>query len=209
MENNLQNLFPVPLWKAQIGDEKLNKKLNDAIHDIAKKDTQFDPEKYPFGYTSYISHLPLQNDIRFKEITQKILIECKHYLSAMRIKKTIEDHALGLRVYDLFCNINKQYSFHGPHRHECADLSVVYYVDVNEQSSAFVAHNPAEPLFMHTRLEFFEDDSPLVNDQHEIQPKTGQVLIFPSWLMHEVKQQKTVQERVSIALNLGIIKKNE
>ncbi|MEM6406626.1 MAG: TIGR02466 family protein [Pseudomonadota bacterium] len=205
MEENLTYLFPTPLWRVLVGDSSLNKSLRAAIYDVARNDTNFDATKYPFGYTSYISGLLLHHDVRFKEVTQKILVECKKFLLALQIKKQVNNARLGLRVNDLFCNINKKYSFHGPHRHERSDISAVYYVDVGTESSAFVAHNPAEPLFMHTQLDFFEADSPLVKDQHIIQPATGELLIFPSWMMHEVKQQQSDQERISIALNLEII----
>lgn len=204
MEDNLTHLFPTPLWRVLVGDADLNKSLKTTIYDIAQKDTDFDAAQYPFGYTSYISGLPLHHDVRFKQITQKILVECKKFLVALRIRKQVNGVSLGLRVHDLFCNINRKYSFHGPHRHECSDLSAVYYVDVGTASSPFVAHNPAEPLFMHTRVDFFKPDSPLIKDQHIIQPETGELLIFPAWMMHEVKQQQTDQERISIALNLGI-----
>jgi uncharacterized protein (TIGR02466 family) len=200
----LQLLFPTPVWEANIGDDKINKLLKSAIYDIEKNDTSFKQEFYPCAYSSYINKIPLTKDIRFKDITLRVLGEAKKFLAAVNMKKN-PHLSLSLQVHDLFCNINRKYSFHGPHRHEDSDLSAVYYVDTNAKSSPFVVHNPIEPLLMHTRDVLYEENSPMIQGTQTIQPQTGKVLIFPSWLMHEVRQQLVDQDRISIAFNLEIV----
>ena len=201
-DSNLRLLFPTPLWEAHIGDEALNTKLKEAVYSVEKSDTTFDQKKYPFGYTSYHSNTRLDTDVRFREITLRVLREAKKFLITVQMKKALEHTILSLRVYDLFCNINRKYSFHGPHRHEYVDLSAVYYVDVDADSSEFIAHNPIEPLLMHTRPHFFVDTSPMAQEKQGFRPQNGKLLLFPPWMMHEVAQQRTDYERISLAFNL-------
>ena len=205
---NLKLLFPTPLWEADIGDETLNNHLRETIFSIEKSDDKFNADRYPFGYTSYASDINLAQDARFQEITRRVLQEAKKFLVAMQMQtqaKVLKDLVPSLQVYDLFCNINRKYSAHGPHRHECVDLSAVYYVDVGEDPANFIAHSPTEPLLMHTRSQFFADKSPMAQEKQSFRPETGKLLMFPSWMMHEVQQQKTDSERVSLAFNLGIV----
>ena len=204
---NLRLLFPTPLWEARIGDKALNAKLKEAVYSVEKSDTTFDRKKYPFGYTSYHSGMRLDADVRFREITLRVLQEAKKFLVAMQMKKELDHSILSLRVHDLFCNINRKYSSHGPHRHEYVDLSAVYYVDVDTDSSEFIAHNPIEPLLMHTRPHFFADTSPMAQEKWEFRPENGKLLLFPSWMMHEVAQQRTDHERISLAFNLGFMER--
>lgn len=37
-----------------------------------------------------------------------------------------------------------------------------------------------------------------------IRPKTGSMLMFPSWLSHGVRPYKGAATRISIAINLGV-----
>ena len=202
--NNLKLIFPTPLWECQIDNAELNDSLKKAIYDVEKSDTKFDTSQYPFGYTSYISKFPLQEDVRFKEITQHVLQEARKFLAAMQIK-ALDGSILNLRVYDLFCNINRKYSLHVSHRHECSDLSAVYYVVAGKGAANLIAHSPIEPLLMHTRSHFFPNNSPMAQEIQSFTPETGKLLIFPSWMMHEVTQQKTDSERLSLSFNLGIV----
>lgn len=207
MENDsLKLLFATPLWEAQIGDERMNAQLKAAIYDVERNDTAFDSNKYRFGYTSYHSGLPLYRDIRFKEVTQRVLQQARLFLHAVRVR-TPDGKRLSLQIIEIFCNINRKYSVHGAHRHECCDLSAVYYVDVPAGSAHFAANSPLEPLFMHSRSQLFEEDSPLTLEKHTVCPESGKLLIFPSWMAHEVEQQVTDGDRLSIAFNLGIVAK--
>ena len=63
------------------------------------------------------------------------------------------------------------------HHHYPSDVSIVYYVDVKDDSAPIV----------------FEDSL-------TIQPKNGMMLIFPAWLQHRVLE--TESERIVIAMNL-------
>ena len=35
-------------------------------------------------------------------------------------------------------------------------------------------------------------------------PKTGKLYLFPSYIMHEVEQQTTESDRISISFNIGV-----
>lgn len=72
-----------------------------------------------------------------------------------------------------------------PHRHDDDDelLSAVYYVQVPENAGALVIQ---EPPFT-TRVE----------------PQAGMLVLFPSDVQHEVTENRSQQQRLSIGINIG------
>lgn len=202
MNKGLNTLFPTPVWLAERADDGLSRCLAEAIHDIEAGDHAFDSAAYPHGYSSYLSRIPLTRDTRFQSITEWVLDQAKQFLLQAGVRKS---PTLRLQVHDLFCNINRRHAIHGPHRHECSDLSAVYYVTANPSSAPFVMTSPLEPLHMYTRAALYHEDSLMLNDQHAVQPSSGRLLIFPSWLLHEVQPQRCDEERISLAFNLGLV----
>lgn len=72
-----------------------------------------------------------------------------------------------------------------PHRHDDDGelLSAVYYVRVPAESGELVLHEPP----IHTRVE----------------PREGLFVFFPPTLLHEVTENRSAGERLSIGINIG------
>ena len=72
-----------------------------------------------------------------------------------------------------------------PHRHDDDDelLSAVYYVRVPPDSGELVLLEPP----IHTRIE----------------PREGMFVFFPPTLLHEVTENRSAAERLSIGINIG------
>jgi uncharacterized protein (TIGR02466 family) len=206
MHENLKLLFPTPIWEATIGDDKLNSQLETAIYEIEQNDKQFEFNKYPFGYTNYMTGNNLAKDSRFKPLAKKIFVEARKFLAEMKLK---EPDTYYLSLFDMFCNINRKYSRHNAHRHERSELSGVYYVKVPEGSADLIGHSPLEPLMMHVSLEFFEENSHFTKAYQHMPPQTGKLLIFPSWFLHEVDLHLIDEDRLSISFNMGIFEKSD
>jgi len=83
------------------------------------------------------------------------------------------------------------------HRHERSVISGAYYPYVDPGSSPLILESPIQANFMNT------NSINLTNyNRYEIEcmPKTGLLVIFPSWLRHSVPRNPT-QKRYTISFN--------
>ena len=79
---------------------------------------------------------------------------------------------------------------HLTHTHPNSLVSGVYYVQVPEDNyGLLLLEDPRGPF-------------PPFDNRVKIQPHTGDIVIFPSWLPHQVTQTSSVTPRISIAFNI-------
>lgn len=88
-------------------------------------------------------------------------------------------------------NINRKGGANRRHIHQGSKLSAVYYVT-----------NAYSPIRFHDpRPMNVWDNGPTTET---FNPTMGQLLIFPSWLEHDVEPNETDKTRISIAMNIGV-----
>jgi uncharacterized protein (TIGR02466 family) len=112
----------------------------------------------------------------------------------------------------MWANVNK--SGHGNefHSHPGSFWSGVYYVD-----DGGIAANPSlggELEFMDPRgpgpamyapqLAFALPGGLSVGANEVVHPRTGRLVMFPAWLLHQVRPYRGGAERISIAFNLSL-----
>lgn len=94
-------------------------------------------------------------------------------------------------------NINQQNDYNILHRHPRSKFSVVYYVSVPEESGNLVFKRPD------LLGDYIEAD--IANERNSqyyyIKAKEHKLVIFPAYLEHQVEQNQSTQDRVSIAFN--------
>ena len=104
-------------------------------------------------------------------------------------------------VSNLWINVNKYKDYNKAHVHPGSKISGVYYVKVPKNSGSIVFENSSDPskyLDPEDVIEFNEVNS----SSWEIKPKENELLLFPSWLKHEVMPHLNLKEdRISIAFN--------
>ena len=86
-------------------------------------------------------------------------------------------------------NINSQGDWNSPHTHPNVDLALVLYLTETDDLLTFVNTHPTL-------------NDPMVGYSPHI--KKGDILIFPSQLMHFVKQNEREEDRISISMNISI-----
>tara|TARA_B100000579_G_scaffold3568_1_gene2748 strand:+ start:3630 stop:4202 length:573 start_codon:yes stop_codon:yes gene_type:complete len=105
-----------------------------------------------------------------------------------------------LNIYP-WVNINPKGAYNRRHVHMDTSifLSGVYYVKVPENSGNIRFYDPRGPL-MHVQRdhEYFSDSIVC----HEIEPYDGLLLYFPTWFEHDVTENETDEDRISIAFNV-------
>ena len=89
---------------------------------------------------------------------------------------------------------------HTMHFHPLSVISGTYYVQTPKNSSAIKFEDPRMDSFMATPPR--KHDAKDANKRHySLQPQEGHVVLFESWLRHEVPANESNKERISISFN--------
>ena len=114
-------------------------------------------------------------------------------------------HAINLSGW---VNVNGTGGYNVPHVHPGVHLSGCYYVRVPaaslDRSGAIEFLNPAGTTMAEGVL-----GERMVSQKVTVRPKEGQMLIFPSYLLHWVYPNQDPEERVSIAFNMRLASRPE
>lgn len=94
------------------------------------------------------------------------------------------------RKYDIWASVHHNCVAHLRHTHEYCVVSGVYYVKTPKETGKLLLHDPRGPL------------PPFDKSIIKLSPKSGDILMFPSWLIHEVSPTEGDSERISIAWNV-------
>jgi uncharacterized protein (TIGR02466 family) len=105
-----------------------------------------------------------------------------------------------LQMTDCWVNMMAGAVTHGLHLHPLSFISGTYYVQVPRGAAAIKFEDPRLDRFMAAPPR--RADLPPREQLHvSVKPKAGQVVLFESWLRHEVPASFTVQERISVSFN--------
>jgi uncharacterized protein (TIGR02466 family) len=196
----VRSLFATPLYEAEIRREELLEELAHSIRSLAQDDEagrRWSRDHHYAGYTSYASlnDLP-KRDPAFADLA-KILT--KH------ATEFAEECAFDLhrkpRLDSLWVNLLKD-GQHSGHIHPHSIISGTLYVEVPKGSGAIRFEDPRLPLMMvapQRRQDAREDLQSFVN----LQPRPGLLLMWESWLRHEVLPGSGRGERLSISFNFA------
>lgn len=199
---DVQTLFVTKLYRAAAegvnNGELLRSCLSIAAEDAAGQ--AWSKEKGYRGYTSYAS----LNDLPKRDPNIAALkgVLDKH---AAAFAKALNLELSGRRVKldSLWINVLEPGGAHSGHIHPHSVLSGTYYVDVPPGSSALKLEDPRLPLMMAapTRSEDApEEERTFVY----VTPKAGDVLMWESFVRHEVPANGAKRARVSISFNYSL-----
>jgi uncharacterized protein (TIGR02466 family) len=105
-------------------------------------------------------------------------------------------------IVEAWANVNERGSANMRHVHGGCYWSAVYYVRIDEgEGGQLILHDPRMPtLAMHAPYLRFNKTGG--EREVRIKPQVGRLVIFPSWLGHEVEPWQGDGVRISIALNI-------
>ena len=150
---------------------------------------------YPRGYTSYGSVSQMQRvSPTFAQLEGLIDREVARF--ARKLDFDLQGRTLTMT--DCWVNIMKRGAVHGLHLHPLSAVSGTYYVQTPAGAPGLKFEDPRLDRFM---------ASPPRRERGAARPwvvlpaKPGEVLLFESWLRHEVMSQGAPGERISISFN--------
>jgi uncharacterized protein (TIGR02466 family) len=197
----MRRLFVTNLYEAEIGDDRLLSDLAQSIRSLAEDDEagrRWSREHRYAGYTSYASLNDLtRRDPAFAELGKLLT---RHAMSFA--DECAFDLPRKPRLDSLWVNLLKSGGQHSGHIHPHSILSGTLYVEVPAGSGAIRFEDPRLPLMMAApvrRPDAPEELQPFVT----VEPRPGQLLMWESWLRHEVLAGSGRGERLSISFNFA------
>lgn len=201
-----QPLFVTRLYRTQIAPAKargLNAELARAALSIAKEDKAgrrwAKENAYP-GYTSYASldDLPLR-DPAFADLVRLIDAHVAAFVRTLQLDLARRRIALD----SLWVNVLEPGGVHSAHIHPHSVISGTYYVSVPPGSGTLKLEDPRLPLMMAAPPRRATASLPNRSFVY-IAPKPGLVLLWESWLRHEVIAGTAKAPRISVSFNYGL-----
>ncbi|QPM90789.1 TIGR02466 family protein [Pseudooceanicola algae] len=199
----IRSLFATRLYRAalsELGTAPDAAELTESCYSIAEDDDAgqewCEENDYP-GYTSYASltDLPWRFPIFADLVT---LLDAHVAAFAEDLGFDLGDRALKLE--DIWINILPEGGTHSSHIHPHSAISGTTYVAMPDGASALKLEDPRLPMMMAApprRKDVREDLKSFIYEA----PKVGDVLLWESWLRHEVPMNLAEEERISVSFN--------
>ncbi len=204
--------MPVKLWfPTCVYESPLTSKSHEAFagslleecHKVREGDSEgrlWCKENYPAGYTSYGTQRNLNRTFSafatFKELERKIWPHVERF--ADRLDMDLREASLAMT--DCWVNIMSRDAVHPWHVHPGAVISGTYYVRTPPGCAGLSFEDPRAEKFVGTPPRR-PDCRPANRHQITYDAEAGKVILFESWLRHEVATNPTQEERVSVSFN--------
>ncbi len=192
--------FPTFIYSAplQRDSRPLNRELLAECRKIRAHDRagqRWSRDNYPGGYTSYSSLDQLHRvSSTFIALREKI----DRHVRAFARAQQWQLRGRKLAMTDCWVNIMPRGAAHSLHLHPQSAVSGTYYVQTPPGSSGLKFEDPRLSRFMAAPPRL--PGSSL--SPHVIYPaRAGELVLFESWLRHEVPPQRAAGERVSLSFN--------
>ena len=199
----VQALFPTYVYSAALqrgGSRVLNRQLLMESRQIRADDAagrRWSEKNYPGGYTSYGSAHRLHHlSPTFDSLRVRLQRHVKAFADALQWDLT----GRTLDMTDCWVSLMARHVGHGLHLHPLATLSGTYYVRVPRGSPGIKFEDPRMDRFMAApprRGDARREDRNWVT----VPAAAGDVVLFESWLRHEVAPNPIASERVSVSFN--------
>ena len=154
-------------------------------------------KNYPAGYTSYGTMTNLhQTFSTFIDLEAKIRRHVNRF--ARRLDMNLQGARLAMT--DCWVNVMSRHAVHSLHLHPLAVVSGTYYVATPPGSSRLRFEDPRLDKLMGAPPKR-DPCRPENRQQVSYDVAAGKLILFESWLRHEVASNPTRGERVSISFN--------
>jgi len=198
----IHRLFPTLVYAGALqkrGAREFNGQLLKECRQLRRDDVagrRWSAQNYPGGYTSYGSVHWLQRiSSTFKALESML----DRHVAAFAAAVQWDLEGRKLTMTDCWINIMRRNAVHGLHLHPLSTLSGTYYVHVPAGTPGIKFEDP--------RLDRFMAAPPRTSGSRTMRPwgtfpaAAGQLLLFESWLRHEVVPNRIDAERISISFN--------
>lgn len=207
--SQIDSLFVTRLYRAQLSEQGAPidaDELEATCLSIADDDEAgqewCEANDFP-GYTSYASldDLPWRFPI-FKDLVTVL----DAHAAAFAEDLAFDLDGRGLKLDSLWINILPTGGVHTSHIHPHSVISGTTYVAMPSDASAIKFEDPRLAMMMAAPTRK-KDAATGLKTFHYVAPKVADVLLWESWLRHEVPMNMSDEERISVSFNYALIEK--
>lgn len=195
----IRSLFVTRLYEAMIDKPDLLAELDHSVRTLAEDDRAGRAWSKAHGYRGYTSYASLADlpsrDPVFADLVKLLNGHVRSFAEASHL-----DLARRLKLDSLWVNLLKPGGSHSGHIHPHSVVSGTFYVSVPPGSGGLKLEDPRLPLMMAApprTADAPEDSRSFVYAE----PRPGMVLLWESWLRHEVPAGDGKGERISVSFN--------
>jgi uncharacterized protein (TIGR02466 family) len=199
----LQELFVTQIYREELQrgpTSSLLQELGQAAREISAQDRAGQAWSKANDYAGYTSYASL-NDLpdRHPAFADLVAVLDRH---ASAFAKTLEFELTGkhLALDSLWINVLKPGGYHTAHIHPHSVISGTLYLAVPKDASAIKYEDPRLPMMMAA-----PPRKPSAKEKNKtflaVAPAAGTLLLWESWLRHEVPVNHAKAERVSVSFN--------
>ena len=196
-----RTLFATRFYEGVLADDALLDALTDAALDLAREDRAGRAWSRAHGYPGYTSYASLNDlPVRYPAFDDLRRALDRH------VRRFADEAYLDLggrrpRLDSLWANVMKGAGgHHSGHIHPHSIVSGTVYVRVPAGAAGLKLEDPRLPLMMAAplrRADAPEDAKSFVT----VEPRPGSILLWESWLRHEVPAGRGRGDRISISFN--------
>jgi len=193
--------FVTEIYRASIENAReLNTDIEQTTKLLAKEDKAGRAWCRENGYQGYTSYSSLDDLTSRATCFDQLARLIKPHAEAFAAKLQMDLHGRRLKLDNIWVNLLEPGGSHSGHIHPHCVLSGTYYVRVPDGASAIRFEDPRLGLMMAA-------PSPREDADQERQrfvylaPKAGDLLLWESWLRHEVPVNRAASLRMSVSFN--------
>ncbi len=183
-----ENWFCTPIWFDNLDFD---------INIVARKCLQLKEEGYANrvlsnvgGWQSINIHLDQFSEFQvIKEIINRKLIDLQGYINS----------SYPLMLDNIWININERGDYNNIHVHPVSAFSGTIYIQTDDRTGKIRFFND---FYMPKHYPVKLDNSDLFYQNVTYTPKNGMIIIFPSWIPHEVTSSDSDIPRISMSFNI-------
>ena len=187
----ITDFFATPLWsKVAENSELINQELLELTRKLMKLDKKGKSKTNAGGWQS--NFLSTDDIPLLVAFIGSILDDIKQDLN---IKSDVSIHLNGCWI-----NVNNKNNYNRTHTHPGNMLSGCYYIKTPKKSGDIVFEDPrAQAVCL--PLPVVEKNKYTIQTAR-FHPESGAIVVFPSWLPHNVETNESDKERISVAFNM-------
>ena len=201
--SKVRNLFVTRLYQAQLAElgkpvaaDELRASCLTVAEDDEAGQAWCEANDFP-GYTSYASltDLPWRFPI-FKDLKKAL----DKHVKAFAKDLAFDLDGKKLKLDSLWINILPEGGIHTSHIHPHSVISGTTYVAMPEDTSALKLEDPRSQMMMAAPPRTADAREELKTFVYA-KPAVGDVLLWESWLRHEVPMNMSEEDRISVSFN--------
>lgn len=193
--------FVTEIYRAALpGSRDLNADIEQTTRMLAKDDKAGRAWCKDNGYQGYTSYSSLDDLVSRATCFDRLARLIKPHAEAFAAKLQMDLRGRRLKLDNIWVNSLEPGGSHTGHIHPHCVLSGTYYVRVPDGSSAIKFEDPRLSQMMAAPSP--REDADLEHRRFiYLAPKAGDLLLWESWLRHEVTVNRAASARVSVSFN--------